>query len=604
MDQRTRPTFDLKNAVSQNRLLGLWRLMTGYRLLFFGAIASLAVAAIARTSTFLLLQYLVDDVLGKEGFLRTLGFFAAGFVGLAVVEGSASFLRGALASKAAEGITRRLRDYLYDHLQRLPYAYHDRTRTGELIQRVTSDVEAIRRFFAEQAVEIGRILAIFIFNLIALLSINIRLGLLSIIAMPIVLVISMWFFGKISASYEAYQDQDGKLSATLQENLTGMRVVRAFARQAFERTKFEVDNWEKFVRGRRLVILHSFFWPVTDLICISQTLLIYYLGAKAAIENSITMGDYLAISGLVMWIVWPMRNLGRVIVQASSALVSYWRVSKLLAEDRENLTIGKAPHNGQVKGKLRFNNVCFEYDHGDHVLKDIDLHVKPGEMVALLGPTGSGKSSLVNLLPRFYEYSGGSLKLDNHELADYPIDWLRQQIGIVEQEPFLFSRSIRENIAYGAGRQVSNNEIESAARSAAIHDVILSFPEGYDTLVGEKGVTLSGGQKQRLAIARTLLRDPRILILDDSTSSVDSETEAVIQSALEALMKGRTSFVIAHRIQTIINANQIIVMDKGQIVQHGTHQELIQQDGLYKKIYQIQSRLEQDEPKEMGNGRN
>ncbi|MBN1314410.1 MAG: ABC transporter ATP-binding protein [Anaerolineales bacterium] len=605
MDQQPKPAFDLKNAVAQNRLVGLWRMLTGYRLLFFGAMASLAVAAVARTSTFLLLQHLVDDVLGREGFLRTLWIFAAGFVGLAIVEGIGSFLRGALAARAAEGVTRRLRDYLYDHLQRLPYAYHDRTRTGELIQRVTSDVEAIRRFFAEQAVEIGRILSIFFFNLIALLSINVRLGLLSIVAMPVIIAISLWFFSKISIAYEAFQDQEGKLSATLQENLTGMRVVRAFNRQPYEREKFEADNWEKFLRGRHLLILHSFFWPVSDIICVSQTVLIYYLGAKAAIENSITIGDYLAISGLVLWIIWPMRNLGRVIVQASAALVSYRRVATLLAEEREDLSAGLIePPDGQLKGELRFNNVCFEYDQGDHVLKDIALHVKPGQMVALLGPTGSGKSSLVNLLPRFYDYTGGNVQLDDHELADYPIDWLRRQIGIVEQEPFLFSRSIRENIAYGAGRQVSIKEIEDAARSAAIHDVILSFPKGYDTLVGEKGVTLSGGQKQRLAIARTLLRDPRILILDDSTSSVDSETESEIQAALEGLMKGRTSFVIAHRIQTIIKADQIVVMDKGRIVQQGTHQDLIHQDGLYRKIYQIQSRLEQDDMKENGNGRN
>jgi ATP-binding cassette subfamily B protein len=257
-------------------------------------------------------------------------------------------------------------------------------------------------------------------------------------------------------------------------------------------------------------------------------------------------------------------------------------------------------HNGRLRGDVVFDDVCFEYREGEHVLDHITFQCKSGEVVALLGPTGSGKSSLVNLLPRFYPYNCGSLKLDGVELTEYPVHWLREQIGIVEQEPFLFSRTVRENVAYGAGREVTDEEVEEAARAAAIHDVILSFPEGYNTLVGEKGVTLSGGQKQRVAIARTLLKDPGILILDDSTSSVDPETEVLIQEALGRLMEGRTSFVIAHRIQTIMRADKILVLDQGRVVQQGTHHELIQQDGLYRRIYELQARIEQDI--EMGTG--
>jgi ATP-binding cassette subfamily B protein len=584
--------YDLKDAVASNRLLGLWRMMTGFRTLYLGAVLSIAVAAIARTSTFLLLRTLVDDVLGGNQSLDGLWLFALGFVGLAVIEGGATFLRGRLAAESAEGITRRLRDYLYDHLQRLPFAYHDRTRTGEMIERVTSDVDAMRRFYAEQAVEVGRIVTLFVFNLVALLSLNLRLGLLSVVFMPFVIVLSFWFFKRISKAYEHYQEQEAKLSATLQENLTGVRVVRAFARQAFEREKFEADNQEKFQRGRRLLIMHSLYWPISDIICVIQMLLIYYLGARAAIDGSITIGTYLAVAGMVIWIIWPMRNLGRIIVQASSALVSYRRVADVLQERREDLVSGQ--HNGRLQGQVTFDDVCFEYRDGEHVLDHVTFDCQPGEVIALLGPTGSGKSSLVNLLPRFYPYNCGSLKLDGVELTDYPKGWLRQQIGIVEQEPFLFSRTIRENIAYGVGREVTDEEIEEAARAAAVHDVILSFPEGYDTLVGEKGVTLSGGQKQRVAIARSLLKDPGILILDDSTSSVDTETEAQIQAALERLMEGRTSFVIAHRVQTIMRADKILVLENGQIVQQGTHLELIEQDGLYKKIYELQARIEQD----------
>lgn len=589
---QTTESYDLKSTVASNRLVGLWRMMTGYRRLYLGAVVSIAAAAIARTSTFLLLRHLVDEVLGQGIRLEWLWLFALGFVGLAVVEGSATFLRGRLAAQSAEAVTRRLRNYLYDHLQRLSFTYHDNTRTGELIERVTSDVEAMRRFYAEQAVEVGRIVALFVFNFAGLISLNVRLGLLSIVLLPAIMVPSFWFFKRISIAYEEYQDQEAKLSATLQENLTGVRVVRAFARQVFEREKFEQDNWEKFRRGRRLLIMHSLYWPVSDIICVLQTLLIYYLGGRAAIEGTITVGTYVAIAGMVVWIVWPMRNLGRIIVQASSALVSYRRVADVIKEQREDLVAGR--HNGRLRGSVVFEDVCFEYSEGEHVLDGISFSCEPGEVVALLGPTGSGKSSLVNLLPRFYNYNCGSLRLDGVELIDYPKHWLREQIGIVEQEPFLFSRTVRENIAYGVGRDVTQEEIEQAAQAAAIHDVIVSFPDGYDTLVGEKGVTLSGGQKQRVAIARTLLKNPGILILDDSTSSVDTETEALIQDALGRLMDGRTSFVIAHRIQTIMRSDKILVLDKGQIVQQGTHSELIQQDGLYRRIYELQVRIERE----------
>jgi len=591
MDEKTIQGFDLKNAVAANRLVGLWRMMTGFRAYYLGAVLSIALAAVARTSTFLLLRYLVDDVLTKGLHLEWVWLLALAFIGLAVVEGGFTFLRGKLAAQTAEGVTRRLRDYLYDHLQRLPFVYHDRTRTGELIERVTSDVEAMRRFYAEQAVEVGRILALFVFNLAALVSLNAKLGLLSILFMPFILVLSLWFFRRISKAYERYQEQEAVLSARLQENLAGVRVVRAFARQPFERDRFEQENWEKYQRGRRLLVMHSLFWPVSDVLCTLQMLLIYYLGARMAIEGTITVGTYVAVAGMVIWIIWPMRNLGRIIVQASSALVSYRRVVDVIGEEREDLVSGR--HDGRLRGEIVFDNVCFEYQAGEHVLDHVSFRCEPGQVVALLGPTGSGKSSLVNLLPRFYDYDCGSLTLDGMELVEYPIHWLRQQIGIVEQEPFLFSRTIRENIAYGSGREVTDREIEEAAQAAAIHDVILSFPEGYDTLVGEKGVTLSGGQKQRVAIARTLLKDPRILVLDDATSSVDTETEALIREALERLMEGRTSFIIAHRIQTIMRADKILVLDKGRIVQQGAHRELIQQDGLYKQIYELQAQVEQ-----------
>jgi ATP-binding cassette subfamily B protein len=601
----TSPTttyFDFRTALTRNRLAGLLRMMEGYRLTYAGATAALAVSALAKTATFLLLRYFVDNVMSEElsgqvvkNAGRTLILIALGFVVLALFEGGFAFVSGRLAAFTAEGITRRLRNFLFDHIQRLSFTYHSNTPTGDLIERCTSDVDALRRFFSEQAIGVGRIILIFIVNFLAILDLNWKLGWVSIIVIPFILLVSLWFFKRVTAAYERYQEQEATLSTTLQENLTGVRVVKAFARQDYEKGKFEKDNWEKFLRGRILLLMHSLFWPLSDIVLGLQMLGGFVYAAILAINGEITVGTYLAYVGLVVWLIWPIRNLGRLIVQASTGMVSYGRLMEIVKQTREPLMDGKAPSSITVKGEIVFDNVCFQYEDGTmDVLKDITFTVRPGQSVALLGSTGSGKTSLINLLPRFYEYTAGSLKLDGVELKDYPREYLRKQVGIVEQEPFLFSRSIRENISYGVGREVSQEEVERASKAAAIHDVIIGFPDGYNTLVGEKGVTLSGGQKQRVTIARTLLKDPRILILDDSTSSVDMETEAEIRAALSGLMENRTTFIIAHRIQSVMDADLIVVLDKGEIVQMGAHDELVAQDGMYRQIYNIQTRIDEE----------
>lgn len=590
---------DLKQSISPNRLIGLWRLMTGYRLIYLGAALSLGIAAVSKTGVYILLRYFADHVIGQPGANRLLPLIALGFIGLATFEGSFTYFSGRMAAYTAENIARSLRNYLFDHIQRLPFAYFDKMQTGELIQRSTSDVDALRRFFADQAIGVGRIILLFTVNFTALLLLNVRLALFSIIVVPLVVLVSIWFFRKVTRAYEAYQEQDAVLSTTLQENLSGVRVVKAFARQDYEIAKFEKDNWEKFRRGRRLLIMHSAFWPLSDILCGAQMLAGFALAAVMTINGAISVGTYLAYAGLVVWLIWPMRNLGRLIVQTSTGLVSYDRVMAIIRQAREPLSEGKYLPSQSVRGEIKFENVGFHYASETPILEDITFSCQPGDVVALLGSTGSGKTSLVNLLPRFYDYTSGRITLDGIELTDYPRDFLRRQIGIVEQEPFLFSRTIRENIVYGVGRQVSDEEVFTAARAAAIHDVILTFPEGYNTLLGERGVTLSGGQKQRVAIARTLLRDPRILILDDATSSVDTETEAAIRSALNSLMLGRTSFIIAHRIQSLMNANLILVLDKGRIIQRGTHAELLKVDGPYRQIYEIQTRIESELQREI-----
>jgi ATP-binding cassette subfamily B protein len=574
-------------------------MMTGFRLTYLWATLSLGVAALSKTGTYLVLRRFVDGVLGSREASSALPWIALAFVGLALFEGGFTFLSGRLAALTAEGIALRLRDYLFDHIQRLPFSYHDRTPTGDLIERSTSDVDALRRFFADQAIAAGRILLLFVVNLTALLFLNVRLALFSIAVVPLIVALSIFFFRKVSKAYEAYQEQEAKLSTTLQENLSGVRVVKAFARQAYEREKFDRDNWEKFRRGRRLLSMHAFFWPSSDVLCAGQMLAGFYLAARMAIAGEITIGTYLAYAGMVVWLIFPMRNLARLIVQMSTGVVSFGRVAEIIQQEREPASGGIPAPLQPLRGEVVFEEVAFAYSGEGRVLREISFRAEPGQTVALLGATGSGKSSLVNLLPRFYDYTGGSIRLDGIELRDLPRPYLRRQIGIVEQEPFLFSRSVRDNITYGVGRAVGAEEIEAAARAAAIHDVILSFPSGYDTLVGERGVTLSGGQKQRVAIARTLLKDPRILILDDSTSSVDPSTEAAIREALERLMVGRTTFLIAHRIQSVMQADLILVLEAGQIAQRGTHEELLAQAGIYRQIYEVQMRIDQEVDREV-----
>lgn len=592
-------TFDFRPTLQENRLKGLWQMMSDYRMSYIAATIALAISALSKTFTYLLLRFFADDVLVEGRFIgnsfgASLIWIAMGFVGLAVVEGSFAFLSGRLAAYTAEGITRRLRDFLFDHIQRLNFSYHATTPTGDLIERVTSDVDALRRFFSEQAIGVGRIILLFVINFIAILNLNAELAWVSIIVIPLILLVSLWFFKKVTKAYEEYQAQEAVLSTTLQENLTGVRVVKAFARQDYEKTKFEKDNWGKYLKGKILLFMHSMFWPLSDIVLGFQMLFGFVYGAMMAIDGEISVGTYVAYLGLVVWLIWPIRNLGRIIVQTSTGMVSYARLMEVVKQQREPLFDGRYQPEGAARGDLVFEDVSFMYSDGkSDVLKSVSFHARPGQAIALLGSTGSGKTSLVNLLPRFHEYTGGRILLDGVELKDYSRSFLRKQIGIVEQEPFLFSRSIRENISYGVGRDVSQEEIERAAKAAAVHDVIVGFPDGYDTLVGEKGVTLSGGQKQRVAIARTLLKNPSILIFDDSTSAVDTETEAEIRGALNELMQNRTTFIIAHRIQSVMIADLILVLDKGEVVQMGTHEELLKnQDGMYRRIYDIQTKID------------
>lgn len=579
--------------------MGLWQLMAGFRLMYWGATACVGGAALFGMLTNFLLRYLVDDVLQRSNALRLLPLVALGFVSLALARGTFSFLGSKLAAQTGEGIAFGLRTCLFDHIQRLTFAYHDRAQAGDLIQRAISDVDALRRFFVDQSTGLGSIVLLFGVNMVGLLILNTRLALIVLASTPLVIGVTYFFERKISKLYQSFREQEARLTSTLQESLTSVRVVKAFARQAFERKKFGRENWRQFLQWRRIAVTQWMYYSISISFCMILTVIGSYIGALMVIDNTITLGTYLAYIGLMSGVLWNIRGMGDLVVQLAAGSVSYARVAAIIAEKQESLGEEEPVPMDRVEGAFVFENVCFEYGENVPVLRDVTFRCEPGQTVALLGTTGSGKTSLVNLVPRFYEYTSGNVKLDSVELKKYPRHFLRRQIGIVEQEPFLFSRTIRENITYGIERDVSQEQIEAATRAAAIHEEIVSLSNGYDTLVGEKGVRLSGGQKQRIAIARALLRNPRILILDDATASVDPETESKIRGALEQLMEGRTTFIVAHRIQSVINADLILVFDEGRIVQCGTHEELMTQAGIYRQIYDVQAYIEEELWKEL-----
>ena len=599
------PETNLKEALAAGRFRAVFRLLDGFYWLYAGAIGSLMLATMAQAATWLLLAWFVDSLLASMGVagappvqLRDLLLLAGVFLGLALLQASFSFNSGRLAARAAEGVALRLRNALFDHIQWLTFRTLDRLQTGDLLQRSTSDVDAIRRFFSDQGLEIGRILALFIVNLTAILVIHVPLALVSVATVPITVLISALFFKRLEKVYRAYQEQDAVLSTTMQESLTAVRVVKAFARQEHEIDKFGRDNLQRFSLGKRMLLMYSLYWPCSDLMGALQQVTGLVVGGLLVLDGGITVGAYIAYAGMLHQVIWPIRELGRLIIHFSTGIVSSKRVLEVIGEEREALDEGLRPQR-ELRGELEFRNVGMSYGEGEAALQDISFRCAAGQTIALLGATGSGKTTLVNLLPRFYDYTSGSILLDGLELREHARGWLRERIGIIEQEPFLFSRSIRENITIGVSREVTDEEVHAVARAAAVHEVILTFPKGYDTVVGERGVTLSGGQKQRLALARTLLRDPKILLLDDTTSSVDTETEAEIRAALNVLMQGRTTFIIAHRIQSLMQADLILVLEQGRIVQRGTHEQLLQQPGIYQRVHEVQERIDEELEREV-----
>ncbi len=574
--------------------LSLFKLLQNYRGLYLLSILSLGLTVVFGTSGFLVIRQVVDQLLKTGPVMNFLLFWTAAYLVLAVLRGVSSYYHGKGKAHCAEKVTQNIRNSLYDHMQRLSFAYHDNSQTGELVQRATSDVDTVRKFFANQIPEVCHVFFQFFINLAILLVLEWRLALFSIIIVPVVGLLSTIFFFRIFDAYEDFQSTEGKLSNRIQENLSGIRVVRSFARQDWEISRFGDINALLLKKGMRLTWWNSLYWPFGHVLCGLQFSFSLLLGGYMTIKGVITPGTFVAFSGLVNALIWPMQELGRTLSEVSKSHVSYQRIREILDEQQEDLESGTVREAHEIRGDFEFRKAGFRYAQGDNVLVDISFSCRSGERIALLGATGSGKTTLVNLIPRFYDYTEGQILLDGRDLHEYNRHTLRKHIGIVQQEPFLFSMTVGENICYSLERNVSREEMEGAARAAAVHDSIMKFPDGYDTMAGEKGVSLSGGQKQRIAIARTLLKNPRILIMDDSTSAVDAETEGQIKEALESLMKNRTTFIIAHRIQTLKQADRILVLDRGRIVQQGTHDELVGTEGFYKDVFTLQTRIEEE----------
>jgi ATP-binding cassette subfamily B protein len=532
-----------------------------------------------------LVNFLTAQRDGAPNALITAG---VAIVIFSIVRGLFAFLSAYWAEKNSQAVAFDMRNDLFAKIQRLSFSYHDQNQTGQLMVRATDDVEKVRLFIGQGLVQLLGAVVLLAAVLVILFTTNVQLALAALPILPIGLVVFM-IFGAISGPlFGKVQQRLSALNTILQENLAGIKVIQAFTREREQQAKFKTAADALFNQQITITRILVFLFPLIFLIASLGQASVTYFGGRLIINGNLTFGEWQEFSLYLLYLFIPIGQFGFIVTQLGQASASASRIFEILDARNDVTDKPGAKALPQVQGHVKFEDVTFRYfGSGEPVLRNVTIDAQPGQTVALLGATGSGKTTIINLLPRFYDPSQGRITIDGHDLREVTLESLRSQIGIVLQETTLFSGAIRDNIAFGRP-EATMDEVVAAAKAAAAHDFITSFPQGYDTPVGERGSTLSGGQKQRLAIARALLLDPRILILDDSTSSVDLATEAKIQKALDRLMKGRTSFVIAQRISTVMNADQILVLDKGAVVAQGRHDELLEDNYLYAEIYRSQ----------------
>ncbi len=571
-------------------------------------VSALLFCVLAVTATSLvtpaLIEQAIDNGLAKNDPQELLKVGLV-IVGVGLVRSLFNFGKRYLSEWLTNRTGYDLRNRLYDKIQRLSFTYHDQVQTGQLMSRCTEDVTSVSRFVGQAAVDLINVALLLIGIVILLFGVSVTLTLIGLIPL-VALALVAYNLGRVQGPLFYRVDHAlGDLSATLQENLSGAQVVRAFAREEHEKQKFNAKNSTLFRTRVRVVSNWGFYLPTMTILVMFSTALILWFGGKMVIDGTLTLGELVAFNSYLLILANPVSDLGFDLNSAGEATAGAQRIFEVLDLPAEIAS----PHNPTplptLSGRVVFDHVTFAYNRGAtsegnerEALHNVSFVAEPNQVVALIGPTGSGKTSLVNLIPRFYDTTSGRVLVDERDIKTVELKQLRSQIGIVLQTSLLFSSSIRDNIAYGR-LDATDEEVITAAKAARAHKFISSFPNGYETIVGERGVTLSGGQRQRIAIARALLMDPRILILDDSTSSVDTQTEYLIQQALAELMHGRTTFVIAQRLTTVKRADQILVLDHGRIVQRGTHDELLVQGGLYKEIYDLQLKDQEQFRREM-----
>lgn len=616
-----------------NRKLQLiGRFFKGARGYFITAVAASLCMTLLNSLTPQIFRFTIDAVLGTEQYpylAEHLWIMALLLIGTALLSGLFMFVCRYHTAKAGENFAENMRNALFTHVQKLPMSWHDRNQTGDIIQRCTSDVEVIRNFVVKQMLEVFRTAFLILVSFGMMLSMNRKLSLIVLGFVPVIVAYSAVFYRLIARRFTDADEAEGALSTVVQENATGVRVVRAFGREKFEMDRFREKNDAFAELWIKLGTLSGLYWGVGDLITGLLVIVVIVLGAIEAVQGTVTVGEFVAFASYTSTLVWPVRGLGRILSDMSKAGVSFERVDYIIKAEEEAYesegvqkdAVGQSQTKSGEKRAfgesdtvhtfdIAFEHVNFSYEDSQPVLKDVSFRIPQGTTLGILGGTGSGKSTITQLLTRFYELDrvhqdcrpdsisedskqnlrqeeAGIIRIGGKDIRDIPLEELRRHVGIVLQEPFLYSRTIKENIA-AANPEATMEEIRHAAKIACVDDTIMKFPDGYDTLVGERGVTLSGGQRQRVAIARMLLQKAPIMIFDDSLSAVDSETDSLIRKALKEQMKDATVIIISHRITTLMSASNIMVLHQGEIREMGTHQELIRQDGIYRRIYEIQ----------------
>ena len=535
----------------------------------------------------LLPVYRGTEIVGLDGNAKLLIYASLALVAVAIARGLTQFGQTFVGETIGQRVAYDIRNNIYDHMQRLSYAYHDQMETGQIMSRSTQDVENVRMFFGQALFRLVYIAVLIVVAIIGMFIVNPMLALVSMVTMPIVVWRSVVFQSRVRPLWLAIQQSLAEVTTTAEEALTGIRVVKAFSREDFESEKFRKAVQKQADLNLQQAVFQAKNQPLLQGLGMAQVALTTGVGAFLISRGQLTAADLLAFALWLNALQLPLRTSGMLVNSTARCISSAERIFELMDAQSAVKDAPDATTLEVVEGHVRFEGVSFGYDNVSAVLSDVDIDAKPGHVVALLGPAGSGKSTIVNLIPRFYDVTAGRITIDGTDIRSVTMESLRRNIGIVQQDVFLFIGTIRDNIAYGRPG-ATQEDVERVAKAARIHDFIVSLPGGYDEWVGERGVTLSGGQKQRIAIARTLLLDPRILIFDDSTASVDSQTEFLILQALQALMQGRTTFVIAQRLRTVMRADEIVVLDHGRVVQRGSHQQLLGEDGLYRRIFDLE----------------